>query len=166
MKRYIRLALISVILVFGAVSCAKDVGEDNVPKIANTIQIAAEFVTTQGLTLLHDKKPEEIPGALADLGTITVIAQKYADGSVSVGDVAFTITEALNRLNARFAVIDSEYTGQILASVNILARIVEIYFVQASLPSEFGIYLGGFSQGIGDGLAWYNTTYPPEVPSE
>lgn len=151
-----------ILFAFSILGCAKNVGQDNVPKIANTIQLAAEFVTTQGLTLLHNKKPEQVAGALSDLTAITSVAGKYTDGKASVGDVAFTVTEALNRLNARFAVIDSEQTSLILATVNTLSRMVELYFVEAALPDEFGTYLGAFAKGVTDGKTWFMETYPSE----
>lgn len=151
-----------ILFAFSILGCAKNIGVDNVPKIANTIQIAAEFVTTQGLTLLKDKKPSELPGALTDLSSITAVADKYADGKASVGDVAFTITEALNRLNARFALIESDQTGLILSTINTLARMVELYFVEASLPDEFGTYVGAFAAGVKDGKTWFMETYPSE----
>lgn len=151
-----------ILFAFSMLGCAKDVGNDNVPKIANTIQVAANFATTQGLTLLHNKKPGEVPGALADLTAITAVADKYADGAASVGDVAFTITETLNRLNERFKLIQSDQTGLILATVSTLAQMVQIYFVEANLPDEAGVYISAFAKGVSDGKTWFMETYPSE----
>ncbi|MGH7892937.1 MAG: hypothetical protein ACREN0_11765, partial [Thermodesulfobacteriota bacterium] len=131
---------------------------DQVVQIAQSLQIGAELVTGQGLKLLTTKKPEEVPGAITDLQSIVEIAPKYSDGQVSVSDVTFTVTTVLNRLNARFGLVEGEGTEYILASLNAVSRIVEIYFTEASLPSEFGIYVNALAVGVQDGLdAYYET---------
>lgn len=149
--RAIFLTCIFVLFVFLA-GCAKDVGNDKVVQIAQTVRVSANFLTVQGIGLLERYEPREVEATKSDLGAIVDVAKKYADGKVTVGDVVSTITIVLDRLNERFELVEADGVSVILATISALGQIVEIYFVEADLPQEAGIYLNSFAIGIQDGL--------------
>ena len=146
------LILVALLVMTG---CAKDVGQDRVVQISQTIRVTSYFLTSQGLTWLEPRAPEEVPGAIADLDAVRTIALKYADGTLSVGDVASSLTIILESLNTRFEVVEGDGVGVILSAIDALSQLVSIYFVEATLPEEVGIYLNSFAIGIQDGLAAY-----------
>lgn len=145
--------IVAVFIAFGFITgCAKDVGQDKVVQIAQTVRVSANFLTVQGLGLLERYEPEQVEATKADLGSIVDVAKKYADGKVTVGDVVSTVTIVLDRLNDRFELVEADGVSVILATISALGQIVEIYFVEADLPQEAGIYLNSFAIGIQDGL--------------
>lgn len=145
--------IVAVFIAFGLIAgCAKDVGQDKVIQIAQTVRVSANFLTVQGIDLLERYEPGHVEATKSDLGAIVDVAKKYADGKVTVGDVVSTITIVLDRLNDRFELVEADGVSVILATISALGQVVEIYFVEADLPQEAGIYLNSFAIGIQDGL--------------
>lgn len=149
--RAVFVTCIFVLFIFLA-GCAKDVGQDKVIQIAQTVRVSANFLTVQGIGLLERYAPEQVGSTVADLNSIVDVAKKYVDNKVTVGDVVSTVTIVLDRLNERFELVEADGVSVILATISALGQIVEIYFVEADLPQEAGIYLNSFAIGIQDGL--------------
>ena len=147
-------------------SCAKDVGEDNVPKIAATIELTLETVTEEGLKILEDKDPGQVTPAIADLETVNAKIKLYLDGVLTVGDVAESLGGLFERMNERFALVASDDTARILKTLTTVARIIEIYFLEVDIPEDAVIYAGAVSTGIQTGLSAYLGPEPDEGATE
>lgn len=120
--------------------------------IALTIQDGAAFLTEQGLEILNREAPDEVAEARNDLMTIVAMGALYEDGQASVGDVADTITDVLDRLNARFEVFDENTTQLVTAAIDLLSRMVSRYFNAATIQPEVALYIKHFAIGVNEGL--------------
>ena len=160
MKLRMEYAFIIMIVLasFYSAGCAVKPNPDNVPAIANTIKTSADFIASQGLKFLHDRKPDQVAGAIDDLNSLVAVALLYSDDKVSVSDVVTTVTTALNRLNLRFDLVGGNDSALILATIGFLGNGASFWFTEGTLPQDFGIYLNSLALGIQDGIAWYNTT--------
>lgn len=135
--------------------CAKDVGEDNVPKIAATIKVSMSTLVDEGLRLLEKEAPEQVPPTMDDLNAVVAQIVLYNDGTVSVGDVTKTLTDMLTRLNVRFMFVENDNAALLLRTIANLAKLVEIYFVEAKIPADAVVYANAVMDGIKEGIASY-----------
>ena len=151
----IKLLNLAILVFFIPVlmqGCAKDVGQDRVQDIAYTLEDAANFLTSQGLSILNEERPELIPDVRRDLESIVDTAEKYEDGVISVADVADTITDVLRRLNARFGFLPERQASLIEDSIDFLSRQVSRYLTRTTIPDEAAVYIRHLAAGIRLGL--------------
>ena len=135
--------------------CAKDVGESNVPKIAMTIRVSMSTLVDEGLRLLADKAPEQVAPTVDDLNAVVAQVSLYNDGTASVGDVTKTLADMLTRMNTRFEFVQDDNAALLLRTIANLARLVEIYFVEAEVPADAVTYANAVAEGIKEGIVSY-----------
>lgn len=147
------VALFLAIFLIGFISgCAKDVGEDQVPVIANVLHDASESLAEIGLKMIKEKSPSQYEFVLGDLQAIIGISQGYSDGIVSIDDLRNTVVIAVNDLNTRFSLIDSEYKPFIDFGIKTIANVASIWFVDKTLPEDVVAYVNALSTGIENGI--------------
>lgn len=154
----LRVSILAVVLILLSFGCAKDVGEDNVPKIASTISVSLETFTSEGLRYLQEKAPEQVEPTLADLNAVIAQISLYNDGSATIGDVANSLSILIERVNDRFDLIEDEETARLFRIIASLSRLVEIYFVSVEIPEEAVAYANAASAGIQAGIADYEAS--------
>ncbi len=156
MRMYIEKGICIGLILFAFsmfTSCAKDVGESNVPKIAATIRVSMSTLVDEGLRLLAKEAPEQVAPTLDDLNVVIAQIMLYNDGTASIGDVTKTLTDMLTRLNARFEFVEDDNAALLLRTIANLARLVEIYFVEAKVPADVVTYANSVMEGIKEGIA-------------
>ena len=156
-KSLICLSLIVSMLVL-PISCAKDIGPDNVQVLANTLHGLSEGIAEQGLPLVKQYVPEQLTFILDDLNSIIGISAGYTDGNVSVEDLRRTTVIVLNDLNARFSFMPAEYSGFVNLAINTLANLATLWFVETTAPEEVAVYVNAFSSGLQSGIAKFEAT--------
>jgi len=154
-KKMSILAILVFFMPLFMLGCAKNVGQGRVDDIAYTIEDASYFITSQGLSILEDENPEAVPLIRADLEEIVAIAGLYEDGSLSVADVATTISSVLIRINARFDFLGEREAELIGGAINFLSKQISRYINEKVLPTEAGQYIASLAKGINDAIADY-----------
>jgi hypothetical protein len=162
MIKLYRLALLLLFIpvLFTLYGCAKHVGEDNVPEVAESLNFVGELLAEEGLVYLHGKDPQLAQDVIVELGLIIAQARLYEDNEATASDFLNTTTTVLERINIHVDVLDPEVADKITRNIDRASRLIEKHIKPVDLPTETGIYIKSLTSGIEQGIELFLESLP------
>lgn len=153
------------VLGFGILAgCARQIGDDNVPRVATFLQGSMEFVAQKGLGLLDKYAPEQVQPTIDDLNEVLDSIARYEDGDASTTDISDSIATLLDRLNVRLQFIEAPENAELVLDVITTGgNLAALFFDSVKLEPEVGIYVQAIGAGIRSGVFKYDQSKRPPL---